>query len=200
MTVDADRPSAPGPRADAWDALVAAHQAARPVVPPQEVPRHAPRAAVLACSDARVPPSVLFDQPAGNLFVVRIAGNTASPEALASFDYAVEKLGVELVVVLGHSNCGAVTAAAGGTCGGHLGPIVGPICELARSMPHAGVDELVTANVANTMAIMARHEGPLGRAITEGRVAVHGAVHDLATGNLHPVTAAGLHQVPAASN
>ena len=79
---------------DTWAELVAAHERSRPAAV-TEVPEHAPKAAILACSDARVPPSVVFDQPAGALFVVRIAGNTASPAALASLDYAVEHLGVD---------------------------------------------------------------------------------------------------------
>ncbi|MGI9615445.1 MAG: carbonic anhydrase [Acidimicrobiales bacterium] len=80
-----------------WDRLVEAHNAARSEPSREDPPRHQPTAAVLACSDARVPPSVIFDQPAGSLFVVRIAGNSASPAALASFDYAVDALGVELI-------------------------------------------------------------------------------------------------------
>jgi carbonic anhydrase len=152
-------------------------------------PRHEPRAAIVACSDARVPPSVIFDQPAGNLFVVRIAGNTACPSARASLDFAVAELGVDLVVVLGHTACGAVTAAASGTCGGHLAAIVAPICEIARAHPDRSVDELAALNVAGTMAELAAHDGPVGRAVADGRVEIRGAVHDLVTGRLHPVTA-----------
>ena len=152
-------------------------------------PLHAPRAAILACSDARVPPSVVFDQPAGNLFVIRIAGNTAGPAAQASLEYAVAELGVDLIVVLGHTTCGAVTAAASGTCGGHLAPIVEPICRIARLHPDASVDELAALNVANTMADLASHDGPIARAVAEGRVEIRGALHDLVTGQLRPVTA-----------
>lgn len=177
-----------------WNALLAGHRRAEATMISLadggvRPPIHQPRAAILACSDARVPPSVVFDQPAGNLFVIRIAGNTAGPAAQASLDFAVAELGVDLIVVLGHTACGAVTAAASGTCGGHLAPIVAPICKIARLHPDASVDELATLNVANTMADLAAHDGPIAQALADGRVEIRGAVHDLVTGQLHPVAA-----------
>ncbi len=176
-----------------WSALVDGHQRARDTVAAlarggDGPPRHEPRVAILACSDARVPPSVVFDQPAGNLFVIRIAGNTIGPAALASLDFAVAELGVDLIVVLGHTSCGAVTAAASGTCGGYLAPIVAPICEIARRHPEMSVDELAVRNVANTVAQLAEHDGPVGRGVAAGRVEIRGAIHDLTTGRLEPVT------------
>jgi carbonic anhydrase len=173
-----------------WQQLVDAHELAekrKPVQVLDRPPVHEPTAAILACSDARVPPSVIFDQPAGSLFVVRIAGNTASPAALASLDYAVGELGVELLIVLGHTGCGAVQAAAGGTCGGHLAPIVEPICQLALTMPGASTDDLVRCNVANTVEQLERHTGPVGTSARAGRLEIRGAVHDLLTGQLDPV-------------
>jgi carbonic anhydrase len=71
-----------------------------------------PFAVVLSCSDSRVPPEILFDQGLGDLFVVRVAGNVASDEAIGSVEYAIAHLkGVKLIVVLGHQECGAVKAA-----------------------------------------------------------------------------------------
>lgn len=70
-----------------------------------------PKAIVLSCSDSRVPPELIFDQGLGDLFVVRVAGNVLNNENLGSIQYAVEHLGVKDIVVLGHSRCGAVTAA-----------------------------------------------------------------------------------------
>ncbi len=166
-----------------WNALVIAHDQAehRPI---ETAPPHRPAAAVLACSDARVPPSVVFNQPAGALFVVRIAGNTASPAALASLDYAIDELGVELLVVLGHTGCGAVNAAASGTCGGHLAPIVSPICAIAQATPNATIDEIVDRNVAATVEALINHQGPVGQAVRTGRLQIRGAVHDLLSGQL----------------
>ncbi|HSL74651.1 MAG TPA: carbonic anhydrase [Ilumatobacteraceae bacterium] len=177
-----------------WKALLDGHERAEATMSSLadggvRPPLHAPRAAILACSDARVPPSVVFDQPAGNLFVIRIAGNTAGPAAQASLDYAVAELGVDLIVVLGHTSCGAVTAAASGTCGGHLAPIVAPICKIARHHPDASVDELAALNVASTMADLTAHDGPIAQAVAEGRLEIRGALHDLVSGRLHPVAA-----------
>jgi carbonic anhydrase len=70
-----------------------------------------PFAAILSCSDSRVPPEVLFDQGFGDLFVIRVAGNVATKDALGSLEYAVDELGTKLVVVMGHTRCGAVAAA-----------------------------------------------------------------------------------------
>lgn len=66
---------------------------------------------MLTCSDSRVPPELIFDQGLGDVFVVRVAGNVVTPTQLGSVEYAVEVLGTRLVVVLGHTRCGAVTAA-----------------------------------------------------------------------------------------
>ncbi len=70
-----------------------------------------PDTVVLTCADSRVPPTLIFDQGLGDLFVIRVAGNVVSPEQLGSVEFAVDQLGSRLVVVLGHTGCGAVTAA-----------------------------------------------------------------------------------------
>jgi len=69
-----------------------------------------PFAVVLGCSDSRVPPEIVFDQGLGDLFVIRVAGNIVAPSQVGSVEFAAERLGTRLVVVLGHSRCGAVTA------------------------------------------------------------------------------------------
>lgn len=170
-----------------WNELVAAHGRVE-VGPIDALPAHEPRAAVLACSDARVPPSVVFDQPAGTLFVVRIAGNTASPAALASLDYAVEVLGVGLLVVLGHTGCGAVDAATSGHCDGHLAPIVESLCAIVQARPDLSPDEIVRANVEATVMALSSHDGPVGHAVRGGQLEIQGAVHDLISGSLSSVS------------
>ena len=85
-----------------------------------------PFAVVLCCSDSRVAPEILFDQKLGDLFVIRNAGNVVDEDVLGSIEYAVEHLGTPLVVVMGHSCCGAVTA----TCQG--GKLPGHILDIAR--------------------------------------------------------------------
>lgn len=117
MPARAGQPPAPPPlpatAEDARRALLAgnaAHAAAQP--PLTAPPRQQPFAAFLGCSDARAPLELLFDRPANEVFVVRVAGNVLSAEGLGSIDYAVEHLpSLRLLGVLGHTGCGAVTAA-----------------------------------------------------------------------------------------
>ena len=95
-----------------------------------------PFAVVLCCSDSRVAPEIIFDQKLGDLFVIRNAGNVVDEDVLGSIEYAVEHLGTPLVVVLGHSCCGAVTATCqGGDLPGHIvdiaqriRPAISPCC------------------------------------------------------------------------
>ncbi len=77
---------------------------------PELVAEQRPFAIILGCSDARVPVEIVFDQGLGDLFVIRVAGNIVAPSQIGSIEFAVEQFGTRLVVVLGHSNCGAVTA------------------------------------------------------------------------------------------
>ena len=70
-----------------------------------------PIAAILSCADSRVPPELIFNQGPGDLFVVRVAGNVENADGLASLEYGTEVLGIPLIMVMGHSNCGAVAAA-----------------------------------------------------------------------------------------
>ncbi len=139
---------------EAWAELLGSHERSRDSGR-QDVPTHAPRAAVLACSDARVPPSVVFDQPAGSLFVVRVAGNVATPSAIASLDYAVAELGVGLVVVLGHTGCGAVTAALAGDCDGFLAPITRQLCEMLSEHDTLDAANLARRNVERSLDTLA---------------------------------------------
>src|SRR5262249_35897071 len=81
------------------------------VLKDRTVNKQEPIAAVLACADSRVPVELVFDQTIGHIFVTRVAGNIASPDIIASLEYAVAVLGVETLLVLGHSSCGAVKAA-----------------------------------------------------------------------------------------
>ena len=73
-----------------------------------------PYAAVLSCADSRVPVEIVFDQTIGHLFVTRVAGNIVTPEMIGSLEYGVAVLGTKVILVLGHSNCGAVKAAVAG--------------------------------------------------------------------------------------
>jgi carbonic anhydrase len=135
---------------------------------------HRPFAVVLGCSDARVPPEIIFGQGPGDLFVVRVAGNVAGPTQLASIEFAVAELGARLVVVLGHSECGAVRAALQGAGSTermpHLGSLTDPIRRAIA--PRSGVGEAVRANVRAVVADVRRH-------LAGEDVVVAGAVYSL---------------------
>jgi carbonic anhydrase len=112
----------------------------------------APKAAVLCCSDSRVPAEIVFDQSLGDLFVVRTAGMVLEPTSIGSLEYAVAHLHVPLLVIKGHESCGAVTAAVQHPehSEGHIGAIVqqiAPAAEMARGTGKSGA-ELVEAATA----------------------------------------------------
>ena len=96
-----------------------------------------PFAIVLTCADSRVTPEMIFDQGIGDIFVARVAGNVASDEVIGSIQYAVNFIGTELVVVLGHEACGAVGAALDPPAGApkELGNLVGSIQDAIRHKP-----------------------------------------------------------------
>lgn len=144
-------------------------------------------AAVLTCSDARVSPARSFDLPAGSLFVVRVAGNTATEQAVASLSYAVEHLDVPTIVVLGHSHCGAVDAAMSEDVDASLEPLLRPIRPPVAAARCADLGCAVAANVRSTVAAIGHGDGPLGVAVRAGRVAVHGAVLDLVDQTVNPL-------------
>lgn len=183
-----DRTTTPG-RA-IWAHLLDAHARAAPTGRhTDEPPPHRPEAAILACSDARVPPSLIFGRPSGSLFVVRVAGNSATPDVVASITYAVVELGTELVIVLGHTSCGAVTAAMTGVIAPELRPILEPIDEMLETCDRCDdVDRAVVANVRKNMHRIRGDSGSLGAAVCGGRVELRGAVHDLRTGAIVDVT------------
>lgn len=147
-----------------------------------------PFAIVIACADSRVAPEIIFDQGLGDLFVVRNAGNLLDDHVIGSVEYAVEHLHATLVIVLGHSACGAVTAAvAGGEAPGHLGAIVeslAPAVKMARQKPGDAVENAVRINARLSAAALAQSEPILHEAATEGRLKVVAARYDLATGQV----------------
>lgn len=144
-----------------------------------------PAAIVLSCADSRVPPEIIFDQGLGDLFAVRVAGNIAPDDVIASLEYAVAHLGPKLIVVLGHERCGAVDATIkGGAPEGHLAAIVDrikPAVDATKGKPGDALDNAVRANVANVVAQL-KNTGPiLAPRIKSGEVKVVGARYDLDT-------------------
>ena len=147
-----------------------------------------PFAAILGCADSRVSPELIFDQDQGDLFVVRVAGNILGAGGLASLEYAVEQLRVPLIVVLGHEGCGAVKAATEhASLPGPLGFLLAELSEAveaARRLPPPLVDQAVKANVRRVVQLLGARSESIGRAISEGRVGVVGAVYRLGSGDV----------------
>ena len=124
---------------------------------PSDAPQH-PLAAILSCSDSRVPPEIIFDQGVGNLFVVRVAGNTYGRLALQSIEYAVGHLGTTLIIVVGHDQCGAVTAAVKAYPRPDAGPMLTNIYPAVReALRHPG-DQVSNAIDANALLIAKKLE------------------------------------------
>jgi carbonic anhydrase len=145
-----------------------------------------PFAAIVCCSDSRVPPEVLFDQGLGDLFVIRLAGNIINDAALGSLEYAVEHLGVSYIMVLGHERCGAVTATVeGGEVPGHIGAItrvIQPAVDKVKAMPGDMVENAVRANVMMVVRQLKMSTPILEDQIKKGALEIAGGRYDLDDG------------------
>lgn len=148
-----------------------------------------PFAAVLTCSDSRVPPEILFDEGLGRLFVIRVAGNVIDPVTLGSVEYAAEHLHVPLILFLGHTQCGAVSAAcAGGRHEGGIGEIVERIRPAVVRAGQVGPDEqarfraAIENNVFLQMHRALRGSHILAEFAQSGKVKLAAGFYDIATG------------------
>lgn len=147
-----------------------------------------PFAVILGCADSRVPPELVFDQGLGDLFVIRDAGNVIDEEILGSIEYAVEHLGVRLVMVLGHEKCGAVSAAVeGGEAHGHIKAVVEairPAVEESAKEPGDKVHNCVVANARRAARLIRESEPVLKTLAASGRIMVVAADYDLYSGRV----------------
>jgi carbonic anhydrase len=146
-----------------------------------------PYAVIVGCADSRVPPELIFDAGLGDLFVIREAGNVVDDVVLGSVEYAVEHLGVKLVMVMGHELCGAVTAAVNHAREGHVTKIVKliePVLAEAKRQPGDPVHNCVLAN-AKYVARQIRESRPvLEKLVKEGAVKVAAAVYEIDSGRV----------------
>ncbi len=170
-----------------------------------------PLAVVLSCIDSRTPAELIFDLGVGDVFSVRIAGNVTSRKVLGSVEYGCAVSGAKLVLVMGHTRCGAVTAAidlvrdgrtaAEATGCEHLGDVILDVqqsIEQAVSRgadPSAGkkesfVNVVAVLNVLRVVEIMRRERGTLSRLVREGRIAIVGAMYDVTSGKIEFLTGA----------
>lgn len=142
-----------------------------------------PWASVLCCADSRVAPEWIFACGAGELFEVRSAGNTAFDAGVASLEYAVAELAVPLILVMGHSGCGAVTAAmASNPLTPLLEELVAPI--RASLEPGADLSQAVRHNAAAAAAALPQRSALLRQAVAEGRLAIQAAYFDIGSGEV----------------
>jgi carbonic anhydrase len=145
-----------------------------------------PFATVLSCADSRVPVEIVFDQSIGHIFVCRVAGNIATPAVIGSLEYGAAVLGTRVIMVLGHANCGAVSAtmankAVPGQISG-LYPYIRPGVNQAGA--GAGLDAAVRAN-ARYQATLLREASPVfAGLVKEERLKIVAAHYDLATGKV----------------
>lgn len=151
-----------------------------------------PFAIILGCSDSRVPLDTVFDQVPGHLFGVRVAGNFVNDDGLGSIEYGVAVLGAPLIVVLGHTACGAVDATIkyvekGTTAPGHIMGLIKAIEPAARATkgkPATWLDDAIAANVRNNVAAMTARSSIVADAVKAKSVDVVGGVYNLHSGKV----------------
>ncbi|MGL4655524.1 MAG: carbonic anhydrase [Sarcina sp.] len=140
-----------------------------------------PYATVISCSDSRVTPALVFNAGLGDIFDIRLAGNVVDDDALGSIEYAVDHLHTPVIVVMGHENCGAVTAAydqvvKGQQAHGHVEDLVEEIEPAVNK--NGTLDQAIRQNVDNVVAEVQK-DPVVAKAIKEGKVKVVGAYYDL---------------------
>jgi carbonic anhydrase/SulP family sulfate permease len=166
-----------------------------------------PLAVILSCIDSRTPAELIFDLGLGDIFSVRIAGNITSPKVLGSMEYGCAVAGAKLIVVIGHTQCGAVTAAVNfagsqanveqATGCQHLEPIIHEI-QTAIDLPSCQplehwsavqranlVDAVAHRNVLHTVEHILQQSRTINRLVQEGKIAVVGAMYDVVTGQIN---------------
>lgn len=169
---------------------------------PELVAEQNPVAIILGCSDARVPVEMVFDQGLGDLFVIRVAGNVVAPSQIGSIEFAVEKFATRLVVVLGHSHCGAVTACVEALVNpaqnyspnlqsivDRIRPSVHNLYELATANGNdINVNELIgrsiRANVDMSVSQLKHGSRILEDMVSTGELLIVGAEYNLQTGKV----------------
>ncbi len=153
-----------------------------------------PFVTVIACSDSRVPVEMLFDQGVGDIFVIKVAGNVCNTDEIGSIEYGVDHLNTPIMVVLGHTHCGACTAVATGADvhGGSIPDLIAPIKPALEKVQAANprlygkalVSALVEANVWQSIEDLFQRSSSTRRRTNDGRVTVVGAVYNIETGTV----------------
>lgn len=154
-----------------------------------------PFAAIVSCLDSRVSPELVFDQGLGDLFCARVAGNILNDDILGSLEFAAQVSGAKLIVVMGHSSCGAVKGACDGVELGHLTGLLNKIepavkvTLLRKGGPASGkdpsfVDEVARENVRRTVQALLETSPILKELVNRGTVNLKGGFQDLSSGRV----------------
>ncbi len=158
------------------------------------VDSQSPMAAILCCSDSRVPPEYVFDAGLGEIFTVRVAGHVVGTSVLGSLEYAVDHLGVPLILVLGHESCGAVKAAlAGGEAHGSIKGLVERIkpslkdINTGTEISQEIMETAVTENIRYTQHQLQDISDSIRKKVDAGDLMITGAVYSLRSGEVNTV-------------
>jgi carbonic anhydrase len=156
-----------------------------------------PFASILSCSDSRAPTELLFDQALGDVFSVRLAGNIASDKAIGSLEFSSKYLGSKLIVVMGHTGCGAVKAACDDFRDGHIGEIINfikPSIRHEKTVTNQAernsknpdfVEKINVLNVKHQIDTIVRLSDIVDDMLEARQIAIVGAIYDLATGKVN---------------
>jgi carbonic anhydrase len=149
------------------------------------VEKQEPFAAVLSCIDSRVPVELVFDQTIGELLVARVAGNIVTTEILGSLEYGAAVLGIKLILVLGHSSCGAVTATMqGNQVPGQISSLFSHIQPAVRKSG-GSLEKAIKVNATIQAALLAESSPVLTGLMKEGKLKIAAGYYDLAAGRVN---------------
>lgn len=154
-----------------------------------------PIAIVLGCIDSRVPVETVFDMTMGDLFCVRVAGNVVNDDVLASIEYGCHVVGAKLIVVLGHTRCGAIQAACSQVEQGHITQLLAKINpsirleedlnKIKQQQNYNFIDQVTHANIAHSMLDIFDRSHILKELLEQGKIGMIGAMYDVNTGKVH---------------
>jgi len=161
-----------------------AHEHDLQVLKAKTAEKQQPFAAVLSCADSRVPVELVFDQSIGHLFVCRVAGNVTTPEVIASLEYGAAVLGTRVVLVLGHSNCGAVAATIKGSAvPGQISALysrIRPAVDIAGS----NIEAAAKANAKIHAKLLMEASTVIGGLVKEDKIKVVAGYYDVTNGTV----------------
>tara|TARA_B110000459_G_scaffold6976_1_gene7250 strand:+ start:722 stop:1366 length:645 start_codon:yes stop_codon:yes gene_type:complete len=154
--------------------------------------RQQPIASILGCSDSRTSAELIFDQNLGDLFSVRLAGNVASKEAIGSLEFSCTQLGSKVIVVMGHSNCGAIKAACDEYSGGNIGEIIKliePAVNLEKTITEQRdsgnelyVEKVCFLNVQKQIERILQLSPVIDQMVKDKKIGIIGGVYNLSSG------------------